>query len=33
MFRRFDAAVRIATPILFLIALAIAGTDGQRWVP
>jgi hypothetical protein len=33
MFRCFGAAARIATPILILIALALAGEAGQRWMP
>ena len=31
MFRRMVAAARIATPILILIAMALAGEAGQRW--
>ena len=33
MFKRLVAAVRIATPILILVAMAIAGEAGQRWMP
>jgi hypothetical protein len=33
MFQRVVAAVRVMLPILILVALALAGEAGQRWIP
>ena len=33
MFKRLVAAVRIAMPMLILVAMALAGEAGQRWMP
>jgi hypothetical protein len=33
MFKRLIAAARIAMPILVLVATALAGEAGQRWMP
>jgi hypothetical protein len=33
MFSRLSAVIRIAMPILILVATALAGEAGQRWMP
>jgi hypothetical protein len=33
MFSRLTTAARIAMPVLILIATALAGEAGQRWLP
>jgi hypothetical protein len=33
MFDRLVAVVRITLPVLILVALALAGEAGQRWMP